>query len=304
MHAPSDPRAGPELTTWLLFAACALLASGNYVAVRFSNLELPPMWGAGVPFAMAAGVFALASLVLRLRAPRGADLRLALLFGALNFGLFFAFGYWSLVHVTAGTATIVTAATPLLTLLLASAQGQERLGARPLFGALLALAGVAWLTATSAELAVTPLALLTLLLGALSLAQSIVLAKRLAGYHPAVVNAIAMSVGAALLLGLSSAVGERWSWPALPEARWALLYLVSFGSVGLFALTLLLIRRWKPSATAYLMVAVPFVTLGLEALLAGTPIRVAALVGALLVIAGVWFGALAPRRRLAGAAAH
>ncbi len=304
MRPSPNVQAGLGLTTWLLFAACVLLASGNFVAVRFSNLELPPMWGAGLRFAMAAGVFIVASLALRLRAPRGADLRLTLLFGALNYGLFFAFGYWSLLHVTAGTATIVMAATPLLTLLLASAQGHERLGARSLLGALLALAGVAWLTATSAELALTPLALLTLLLGALTLAQSIILAKRLSGYHPAVVNAIAMSVGAVLLLGLSRALGETWAWPMLPEARWALLYLVGFGSVALFGLTLLLIRRWKPSASAYLMVAVPFVTLVLEALLAGTPIRATAVVCALLVIAGVWFGALAPRRRLVEAGAH
>lgn len=288
-----------SVAPWLLFAGCVLLASGNFIAVRFSNLELPPMWGAGLRFAMAAAVFAVVALVLRLPRPRGSALGLTLLFGVLNFGLFFAFGYWSLLHVTAGTATIVAAAVPLMTLLLASAQGQETLGSRALVGSLLALCGVGWLMATSAELAVTPLALLTLLLGSVCLAESIVLAKRLSGHHPAVLNAIGMSVGAAFLLLLSLALGERWVWPATPEARWALLYLTSFGAVGLFALTLLLVRRWRASATGYMMVVVPFTTLLLEALLLGVPIRVEALVGALLVIAGVWFGALAPKRRVA-----
>lgn len=293
----------PGLTTWLLFAGCALFASGNFIAVRLSNLELPPMWGAGLRFALAGAVFTAVALALRLPRPRGSALRLTLLYGALNFGLFFALGYWSLLHVTAGTATIVTAAVPLLTLLLASAQRQEKLGARALLGSLLAVAGVGWLMATSAELAVTPLALLTLLLGALTLAQSIVIAKGLASYHPAVINAVGMSVGAALLLLLSRALGESWAWPALPEARWALAYLVTFGSVGLFGMTLLLVRRWKASATAYLMVVVPFSTLLLEYLIMGVPIRAAALAGALLVITGVWFGVLSVRRPVAAAGA-
>src|SRR5690606_40248685 len=41
----------------LLFTACVLIAAGNFVAVRFSNQELPPMWGAGLRFALAAVVF-------------------------------------------------------------------------------------------------------------------------------------------------------------------------------------------------------------------------------------------------------
>jgi hypothetical protein len=35
------------------FLASAVLAGGNGVSIRFSNRELPPLWGAGLRFALA-----------------------------------------------------------------------------------------------------------------------------------------------------------------------------------------------------------------------------------------------------------
>jgi drug/metabolite transporter (DMT)-like permease len=269
-----------------------VLASGNFIAVRYSNLELEPMWGAGLRFALAAALFGLLAVVARAKAPLGHDRTLTLLYGLVNFGVFYALMYWSLLHVTAGTATVVIASVPLLTLLLAAAQGLERLRGRAFIGAGLALAGIAWLTLGTSQFSGTPLALVTLVLAAAAIAQSIIFGKKIARHPPAVLNAIGMGVGAAVLLLLSLVAGERWVWPTLPEARWALLYLVTFGSVGLFGLTLLLIRRWLPSSSAYVMVVVPIVTLLLESAIAGVPITSVVVLGAVLVMVGAWFGAL------------
>ena len=135
-----SPREGTErgrfdATTLLLFAGCVVLASGNFIAVRYSNLELEPMWGAGLRFALAAALFGLLAVVARAKAPLGHDRTLTLLYGLVNFGVFYALMYWSLLHVTAGTATVVIASVPLLTLLLAAAQGLERLRGRAFIGA-------------------------------------------------------------------------------------------------------------------------------------------------------------------------
>lgn len=283
--------------TLLLFVGCVVLAAGNFIAVRYSNLELEPMWGAGLRFALAAVIFTVIAGVSRTEVPRGRDRTLTVVYGLLGFGVFYALMYWSLLHVTAGTATVVTASVPLLTLLLAASQGLERLRARALVGAGLALAGIAWLTLGTSQFSGTPLALLTLVLAAAAIAQSIIVSKRIARYSPAVLNAIGMGVGAALLLLLSLAAGERWVWPSLPEARWAVLYLVTFGSVGLFALTLLLVRRWLPSASAYALVVVPIVTLVLESVIAGVPVTAVAVLAAVLVMIGAWFGALSGAQR-------
>jgi len=292
---PSGARGRFDLVTWLLFLGCVVLASGNFIAVRYSNLELAPMWGAGLRFALAALIFTLIAASMAAKRPRGQARRTTVLYGLLNFGVFFALMYWSLLHVTAGTATVVMAAVPLFTLLFAAAQGLERLHPRALVGAVLAIVGIAWLALSSTPFSGTPLALLTLVLAAATIAQSIILGKRIAGFSPAVTNSLGMGVGAVLLLLLSLALGEPWVWPSLPEARLALLYLVTLGSVGLFALTLLLIRRWSPSASAYVLVLVPIVTLLLEAAIASVPITAGAVVGAAFVMLGAWFGALSWR---------
>ena len=289
--------ARPDPIALALFAACVLLGSGNFIAVRFSNLELPPLWGAGLRFSLATGAFLVIALLSRRPWPRGLLLRRTVLFGSLNFGLFFALMYWALLQVTAGVATIVTATVPLLTLLLAGAQGLERFRPRALLGAVAALLGIGWMAFSPTDLGLPPLALLALIAAAVTVGQSIILGKHVSGNHPAITNTVAMASGALLLLIASRAVGEPWALPTLPEARWALLYLVLFGSVGLFALTLLLIRRWTPSAASYAFVVIPLATLLLEALVAGVPVTAAALVGAGLVVAGVWFGALAPDAR-------
>ena len=285
----------PDPIALVLFVSCVLLGSGNFLAVRFSNLDLPPLWGAGLRFSLATTAFVAIALLTRRPWPRGLLLRRTVLFGTLNFGLFFALMYWALLNVTAGVATIVLATVPLMTLLLAVVQGLERFRPRALVGAVAALLGIGWMAFSPADLVLPIMPLLALLTAAMTIGQSIILGKLVSPNHPAITNSIAMASGAVLLLIASRAVGEPWAWPTLPEARWALLYLVLFGSVGLFALTLLLIRRWAPSAASYAFVVIPVTTLLLEAALVGVPITTAALVGAGLVMAGVWFGALAPQ---------
>jgi len=284
----------PDAIALALFVNCVVLASGNFIAVRFSNLELPPLWGAGLRFSLAAAVFLAMVLVARLRWPPKAVLRPMVLLGVLNFGAFYALMYWALLHLTAGVATVVMATVPLATLGLAVAQGVERLRMRAVWGGFAAVSGIAWMSLAPGPLVLPLVPLLAIVAAVACVAQSIILAKRVSNLHPAVVNAVAMTVGAALLLLASRAAGETWRWPSQPEALWALLYLVVLGSVGLFGLTLLLIRRWSPSAASYAFVAMPVTTLLLEGLIAGVPVTATALAGAGLVMVGVWFGALAP----------
>ncbi len=167
-------------------------------------------------------------------------------------------------------------------------------------GALLALAGIAWMTVGPRRV-VVPLSVLAAMLAAvLCVGQSIILGKRLAANHPAMTNAVGMATGAVMLLGLSALAGESWALPRQAEALWAVAYLVTFGSVGLFVLVLLVVRRWTASATSYMFVLFPVVTMALEAWLRDEPISGQAVAGALLVMLGVWFGALSPgARRLA-----
>jgi hypothetical protein len=84
------------------FFVGAALAGGNAVAIRFSNRELAPLWGAGLRFALAAMLFLALMGVLRVKIPSARALMGAALYGAFNFGGSFGFAYYALVglHVS------------------------------------------------------------------------------------------------------------------------------------------------------------------------------------------------------------
>lgn len=106
-----------------------------------------------------------------------------------------------------------------------------------------------------------------------------------------------MTAGALVLLAISAVAGEAWIRPTEPEVLWAVVYLATLGSVGLFVLFLLVVRKWTASATSYAFVLFPVVTMLLGAWIADEPLSVQGVIGAGLVMSGVWFGALSPSAR-------
>src|ERR671921_622008 len=278
------------------FAAIAVLVGGNAVGIRFSNRELDPLWGAGLRFALAAAVLAGVMAVLRLELPRGRALTGSLLFGLLDVGGAFAFGYYALVELHAGFGSILLALVPLATLLLAVLQGQERLRVAAVAGTLVALVGVAFMSRAALRESLPVLSLLAALGSALCIAQATVLVRRFPPVHPVTMNAVAMTAGAAVLIAGSVLAGESLVVPQRAATWVALGYLVVVGSVVVFVLFLFVLRHWVASRTAYVYVLVPFVTVALSAWLDDEPVGAGLVLGGLLVLVGVYVGALRPAR--------
>ena len=288
--------ANRERVALACFLTSALLAGGNGVSIRFSNRELPPLWGAGLRFSLAASLLLVVMAVLRLGFPRGRVLTAALLYGTLNFGAAFALAYYALVRLHAGLGQTLLALVPLGTLLLAVAQRQERLRVAAVVGTLLALAGVAVISRGPLRESVPLLSLLAALGSALCIAQAAVLVRRFPPVHPVTMNAVGMATGAALLLAGSLLAGEPRMLPQR-AATWAAVgYLVVAGSVVVFVLYLVVLRYWAASRAAYGFVLIPFVTVVLSAWLDDEPLRAGLLLGGLLVLAGVYVGALRPAK--------
>lgn len=285
--------------TFALFAMAVTLGGANFIGVRISNRELDPFWGAGLRFSLAALLFIAIAAVLKLRWPRGRQLVYTMLYGFLSFALFYALMYWALVRVTAGVATVVMAVVPLVTLLLAAAHGMEKLGPRSVVGSVLAIAGIVWMTLGPQEVILPFTALLAFLAAALTAGESVILSKKVSGNHPAMTNAVAMATGALVLLAISAVTGDRWVLPTESEVIWSLIYLVTLGSAGLFVVLLLVVRKWTASATSYAFVLFPVSTMLLGAWIADEPITGQGVAGAILVMSGVWFGALSPSARRA-----
>jgi drug/metabolite transporter (DMT)-like permease len=261
---------------------------------------LPPLFGAALRFALAALIFYVITRIRGLPPVRGRSLAGAVFYGLLGFGVSYAGLYYALVGLAAGTVSIVMAAAPLITLLLATLVGQERLTARGVLGGLLTVAGIGVLSIGTLGGDLDLTYLLGALAGVLSASASSVVARNFRHLHPESMNAIGMGAGAALLAVGSIIMGEGWMLPGERTTWVALGWLVLLGSVGLFQLFLYIIKRWRASAATFAISAMPVIAAGLGALVLDQPITIELVVGGLLVIAAVYIGAIRGTRQKAG----
>jgi drug/metabolite transporter (DMT)-like permease len=274
------------------FIAVVFIGGSNFVAVRFSNRELPPFLGAGIRFGLAAILLFAIVAIRRLPLPRGRALIGAAIFGLITFTASYALVYYGLVQAQAGLGAVLAASAPLLTIFLASAQRVEPFRLRGLVGALFAIAGVVIMT-RAPSVAGVPLGSLLALFGvAICIAESGIIVKQFPRMHPVALNAVAMAIGTPPLFLLSLVAGETWRVPTSPTTWLTLAYVVPVGSVLLFILIVYILNRWTATAMSYGTVLFPVVSFGLGALLAGEPLSLALALGAAVTVVGVYLGAL------------
>ncbi len=294
MAVASDIRTGMRVdrATLAAFIGAVFIGGGNFLAVRFSNEDLAPLYGAAVRFGAAALVFFAVAAALRLPLPRGRALWGAVAYGSLGFGAGYALLYKALVGLPAGTTSVVMAAVPLVTLALAVAHRQERFSTRGVVGGILAVAGIALIARDGGGGNLEIGYLLAAVGAVVATAESAVVVKGFPRSHPVTTNAVGMAAGTVLLVLASSISGESWSIPDAGRTWLVLLWLVAAGSVGLFMLFLYVIARWTASASAYAITMMPVVAVTLGAVFADEAVTVALVIGALLVVAAVYVGAL------------
>jgi drug/metabolite transporter (DMT)-like permease len=176
----------------------------------------------------------------------------------------------------------------------------EKLRLRNMAGAVIALMGITIMTVGPAGLLVPLSGLAAITIAALAVSESVIIGKKVSVNHPVMTNAIGMPIGAVGLLILSLIVGDQWVLPQQSDVLGAVIYLSIVGSVGLFILILRVMRAWTSSAVSYAFVLFPVTTLLIEAWLLDEPLAIRSIVGAVIVMAGVWLGALARSARTAG----
>ncbi len=293
LEATVRDRSGDRLTL-VAFLVTVLLGGLNFVAVRYSNRELPPFWGAGLRIGAAALLLLAVASLQRVQFPRGRALLGAAIYGLLGFGGSYALGYWAILYIPAGLAATILASAPLFTFVLAVAHRLERFHWRGLVGAGLAVTGIAVTSLRSLEGGVPFWPLLAALGMAFCFAEASIIIKRFPRSHPVSTNVVAMAVGALVLLTLSTLRGEARSLPAQASTWVALLYLVLLGTSTVFVLFLFVLRRWSASTIAYQFVLFPLVAVAASALLEGTPVTTPLLLGGGLILGGVYVGVVAP----------
>jgi drug/metabolite transporter (DMT)-like permease len=221
------------------------------------------------------------------------------LFGVFGFGFAYTFLYEALKDAPAGTTMLTLAIVPLLTVLLAVAQGIERLRVLGLVGAAIAAVGIVIVGADQISLNVPILALALLVAAAACQAEAGIVVRRFPPGDPVAANAIGMLLGAGMLAVIALVTGEAIVVPARPETWLAMAYLIGPGSVAVFVLVLFVLARWTASATSYAFLLFPLVAIVLGGLLLDEPVQPSFLAGGAIVLFGVYLGAVyRPRRRM------
>jgi drug/metabolite transporter (DMT)-like permease len=275
----------------LAFAAIVFLFGLNFIAVKFSNMELAPFWGASLRFFIATAILMLINRIKGISLPKGKNLFAAIMYGLLLFFATYGLLYWALLSAGAGMASVMFAAIPLITMIIASFLGLEKFSARGLAGSGVVIAGIAIIYSEQIGVDVPVISLIAVFMAAVSAAISGIIVKLTPQNSPLAMNAVGMATGAVLLLILSSIIGEPVSLPSLAETWLALAWLV-FSTIVAFILFVWIVGKWSASRASYTGVLPPLITLPAAALLLGETIGLTFLGGTLLVLLGVYIGVL------------
>ena len=291
MAEPATTTTSVDAPVLAAFLGAVAFGGANPIAIHYSNLTLPPIYGAALRFTGAALVLLAYLGLRRIPLPSGSGLGGAAAFGALVAGAN-ALAYWAILHVPAAIAAVFLAAVPLLTMFLAAAHGLEAIHVRGVVGGVLAVIGIGVLRNPDFGVEIS-LPVLAALIGAVLCAtEAGIVIKKWPSHNPAATNGAAMVTGAVVLLLASMVAGETWSVPTGVTTWLALAHLTLLGMVGFVALYLFVLQRWSASATSYSTVLMPVVAVILGTILLDQAFSWGMALAAGLVLAGVYIGAL------------
>jgi drug/metabolite transporter (DMT)-like permease len=284
------------------FVACALIWGSTFLAIRFGNEATPPVWAATIRLTLASVLLFGIAAVFRMPLPRGAALRGAALWGFFNLGVNFTLLYIGETTVPSGISAVLFASVPLTTAILAAMFGVERLVARKLVAAVVAIAGVAVIFAGELGISVPLAGLLTVFSGASAAALANVLLKQAPKQLVIPLNAVGTAVGAVVCLVMSFVIGESHAIPTTLAAWLPIAYLTLAGSLGAFVLFSWLVTHWSVTNASLLGVTVPIIAVLLGGFVKGEQPAALTYVGAAIVISAVLIALRAPHPRAAPAA--
>jgi drug/metabolite transporter (DMT)-like permease len=273
-----------------LYATLVLIWSSTWVAIKIGLEDCPPLLGAGIRFAF-AGLVLLLFTVVRGRSLR-TDAGLAVVLALIPFAATYGLVYWGEQYIPSGLTAVLFGVMPLYTALIAAMYlDDEPLRPRLLLGVAIALGGLALAFAESLELGSRDRAALgaaAVALAPLGAAIGNVSIRRRAGALDAVVlNGWAMLGGGAALLLAAAATGDWGTLAWTAESIGSILYLAVIGSAIAFVGLTVLLRHVTAQATSFIAMLIPFGALVFGATLYDEAITAQALLGALLVAAGL-----------------
>jgi drug/metabolite transporter (DMT)-like permease len=278
----------------LAWVTLCVVWSSTWLAIKIGLRDLPPISFVAIRFLVAIVVLLAVSIGRTRLLPRGRnDYVVLAITGILMFAVNYTLLFWAELHVSSGLAAVLQATIPIFGMIFAHWMlPDEPLRLQKLGGAMIALGGVAVICARLLGFN-GPLAFwggVAVVVGGASAAFANVLVKaRSMQLAPAMLAAWQMIFGVAPLLLLGFAVdGNPACFHWTSTSVFCLLYLAVIGS----ALTFLLLYWLLPRLTVAQLQSISLITppgaVMLGWLLGGETFPLSSLLGAGLVLAGVW----------------
>lgn len=212
------------IVNWLLLAALSLIWGGAFLFAKVAVAEIPPFVLVFLRVFSAACALHLLLRIRRIPFPTdAATLTAFLVMGFLNNAVPYSLIFWGQTAISAGLASILNAATPIFTVIVAVLVfAQEPFRANRLAGVLIGFAGVAITLSTALEgIGKEPLwAQLACLGAALSYALAATFAKHFRTMSPLTAAAGQLTGSSIIMLPIATWQASGWDFSATSPTAW------------------------------------------------------------------------------------
>jgi drug/metabolite transporter (DMT)-like permease len=269
-----------------------VLWAGNFIVVKDALHELPPIGFTTIRFVLAAVALLIVCRIREgsVRLPR-ADVLPLMGLGAIGFGIYQPLWTVALGQTTAGDSSLLVAATPVFTLLIAAAIGSDHLTRPRLAGAAISFAGVGLVVLSAPGGAVgSHLAgdLITVFAAGLWASYVAFGAPVLRRHSPLRMTAWAVTFGTIVMLPLAIWQLSSVDWSRVTGASALAVLYAGLGSIALGnVVQFRAVQIIGPARATMFQFLVPALTVVLAAFFLGEQVRVEQVAGGAVIVAGI-----------------
>ncbi len=282
---PTDNRI--DSRDWLLLGLLSILWGGSFFFNSAALRELPPFTLVLLRVGLGAAFLLPLLRLYQIKIPTDvASWRPYVVMALLNNVLPFSLIVTGQLYISSGLASILNATTPLFTVAVMAAVGEERLIARRVAGVIVGLVGVIILRGTGIELLTGQgIGILLCLAAALSYGFAALVARRWLSTSPPLATATCQLIASTVMMSVLAALFDQpWRLPMPGAATW----LAVLGSAGLstalaYIIFFQVLRRSGATNVTLVTLLLPVTAILLGYFVLGEPISVREIVGALVI---------------------
>jgi drug/metabolite transporter (DMT)-like permease len=272
---------------WALLGVLSVLWGGSFFFNSVALRQLPPLTLVLLRVALGAALLLPVLLAYRTALPRSVSgwrpfFGMALLNNVLPFSLI----VWGQTYIPSGLASILNATTPLFSVLVMAAAGEERLLARRVAGVLTGLAGVAILKGRNLEFGDSHgVGILLCLAAAFSYGLAALYARRKLANSPPLATAACQLLASSLMMAVVVVIVEPPWRLAMPGATtWlAVAGLAGLSTALAYVVFFEMMRRSGPSNVMLVTLLIPVTAIGLGYLVLGEQVTSREIIGAVVI---------------------